>query len=62
MEYTSIYVDYGDTLWNIAERQKQSNEYYKKRDVRDIIADIKRVNNLSSSELQISQELRIPTI
>ena len=62
IEYVSVYVDYGDTLWKIAENQKETNDYYKKRDVRDIISDIKKVNNLKSSDLYVEQELKIPTI
>lgn len=62
VEYVSVYVDYGDTLWGIAQKQKETNDYYKKRDVRDIIADIKKVNNLNSGDLYIAQELKIPTL
>lgn len=62
VEYVSVYVDYGDTLWKIAETQKEINDYYKKRDIRDIISDIKKVNNLNSSDLYVAQELKIPTI
>ena len=61
LEYKSIYVDYGDTLWKIAEEQKESNEYYKKKDIRDIIYDIKKLNNLTSSDIYVAQELKIPT-
>lgn len=61
VEYASVYVDYGDTLWKIAQKQKEVNDYYKKKDVRDIIADIKKVNNLSSSDIYVAQELKVPT-
>lgn len=62
VEYVSIYVDYGDTLWEIAEKQKTTNDYYKRRDIRDIISDIKKINNLNSGDLYVAQELKIPTI
>ncbi len=62
VEYTSICVDYGDTLWKIAEKQQKTNDYYKDKDVRYIIADIKKVNNLSSSNIYVEQELKVPTI
>lgn len=62
VEYISIYVDYGDTLWNIAKTQQRTNEYYKDKDVRYIISDIKKVNNLSTSDIYVEQELKIPTV
>lgn len=61
LEYTTICVDHGDTLWKIAEEQKENNKYYKKKDVRDIVYDIKKVNNLNSSDIYVAQELKVPT-
>ena len=55
-------VDDGDTLWNIAKTQQRTNEYYKDKDVRYIISDIKKVNNLSTSDIYVEQELKIPTV
>ena len=62
IEYTSLYVDYGDTLWSIASRLQKTNNYYKEKDIRYIIYDIKKINNLNSSDVYIAQELKIPTI
>lgn len=59
-EYKTVYVEEGDTLWNIANREKQKNKYYENKDVRDIVQDIKKVNNLKISNLDIGQELLIP--
>ena len=62
VKYTTFYVAQGDTLWNIAENLQNSNKYYKNKDVRDIIANIKSINNLESSNLYVNQTLKIPTI
>lgn len=59
--YKSIYVESGDTLWSIASNL-QSEDYYKNKDVRYIIQDLKSINNLKSSNLSINQELKIPTV
>lgn len=60
-KYKTIYISDGDTLWNIAISEKENNEYYKNKDVRDIVQSIKNVNNLSVSNLRVNQKLLIPT-
>lgn len=62
VEYREVYVSSGDTLWSIAKSEQESNNYYKGKDVREIIFDIKKVNNLSSSDLVINQKLLIPSL
>lgn len=59
-KYKTIYVTSGETLWEIAEIEQQKNSYYHDKDVRDIIQNIKKVNNLKVSNLKIGQELKIP--
>ena len=61
ISYSKTYIQVGDTLWNIAEEQQSKNKYYKDKEIREIIRDIKKVNNLKSSSLSIGQELKIPT-
>ena len=61
-KYKKIYINDGDTLWNIAIAEKEKNEYYKDKDVRYIVQNIKKVNNLSVSNLKVNQELLIPII
>ena len=61
-QYKTICVSSGDTLWNIASSESNLNGYYKNRDVRYIINDIIKENNLVSSNLAINQKLKIPTI
>lgn len=61
VSYKTVSVLNGDTLWDIAKEEKKNNEYYQNRDIRDIIYDIKKINNLESSNLAINQCLKIPT-
>jgi len=62
VEYTKFYVASGDTLWTIAEDLQLNNDYYKNKDIRDIICDLKDINNLESSSIYAQQELMIPII
>lgn len=58
-DYKTVPVSSGDTLWTIAEFEKENNDYYKNKDIREIIYEIKKINNLDSSNLIIGQELKI---
>lgn len=58
--YKTEYVVNGDTLWSIATSEKNSNSYYKNKDIRSIVTDIKYINNLNSSELVEGMKLKIP--
>lgn len=52
--YKVVVVKQGETLWNIA-------KYYKKNmDIRESIYEIKKVNNLTNSEIFVGNELKIP--
>lgn len=62
IEYKTIYVANGDSLWSIAKMEVNSNEYYFDKDVRDVVENLKRINHLSDTSLKIGQELQIPTI
>lgn len=61
-KYKTIYVKSGDTLWSIALDMQANNPYYKGKDVRYIISNLKEVNNLSNSMVYTNQELQIPII
>lgn len=60
--YREIYTASGDTLWTLAKQEAKENLYYANKDVRYIIKDIQKVNNLSSSEISVGQKLIIPSI
>jgi len=58
-----LYISDGDTLWNIALNEKESNAYYEQKDVRDIVYEIKKMNNIdNSSTLMVGQRLVINTL
>lgn len=61
-EYREVYVSKGDTLWDIAKSEQENNEYYKGKDIREIIYDIKKVNNLTNAELSVNQKILIPNL
>ena len=60
--YKTITVNKGDTLWSIASYEQEENRYYKDEDIRNIIYNIKKVNNLKSSDLSEKQNLKIPIV
>lgn len=62
ISYKEVYTSAGDTLWEIAKEEAKGNEYYSNKDVRYIIKDLKRINNLENSELVIGQKILIPNI
>ncbi len=45
----------GDSLWSVAQRIAPQN------DPREVIAQIRRLNDLEGSELQVGQQLLLPT-
>lgn len=61
LSYKKVYVLSGETLWSIAKEEQTDNAYYYEKDIRDIMQDIKRINNLKSSSLKANQLLEIPT-
>lgn len=58
--YKTIYTEEGDTLWNIANIEKENNSHYKNKDIRYIVNDIKQTNNLQISDLKVGQKLLVP--
>ena len=62
INYKEIFVCPGDTLWNIAKYEKNNNTYFENKDLRDIVDEIKYLNNLNSSGLNVGDKLCIPEI
>ena len=60
LEYKTIYVCSGDTLWSISADLQSTNDYYKGKDVRDIIENLVKLNNLDSKTIYAGQELVVP--
>jgi len=61
VNYKTVSVSNGDTLWSIAKLEKEENSFYEGRDVRDIVQEIKKINNLGTANLKVNQTLEIPT-
>lgn len=61
-EYKTIFVKSGDTLWSIASDMQENNSYYKGKDIRYIIGDLREINELNNSMVYVNQELQIPAI
>ena len=63
IKYETISVSAGDTLWSIAKFEQINNKYFKNYDIRDIIYQIKYINNLENNGiLMVGDTLKIPTI
>ncbi len=53
-EYKMVEIQYGDTLWDIADRYKGDIE------IRKFLFEIKKVNKLDTSDIYIGDMIRIP--
>ena len=62
VKYKKVSVSSGDTLWNIAKYEKSNNSYFENKDIRYIVDKIKYINHLSNSNINVGDELSIPTI
>ena len=51
----SVYVKPGDTLWSIASEHNET-----KKDVRKLIRDIQRLNEMENAVIQVGDEIIIP--
>ena len=61
VEYKNRVISRGETLWSISVDEQKNNEYFKNEDIRKIIFEIRKINNLSDNELYEGLELKIPT-
>ena len=55
----TIYTNKGDTLWNIALKEKENNNYYKDKNIREIVYDIKQINDMQDSIILSGEALKI---
>ena len=62
INYIEFTVSSNDTLWKIANIVKENNINYNNKDVREIIFEIKQINNLKNSNLYNNQVITIPEI
>lgn len=55
IKYIEVYVQDGDTIWNIAKQYVSNN-----RDIRDLIYEIGQINNLKDYNIYPGDIIRIP--
>ena len=58
----TISISNGETLWTIAKKEIENNNFYENKSIREVIYNIKKVNNLENSYIYEGQELIIPYI
>lgn len=62
INYKNEYIITGDTLWSIAQKEAKENIYYKNKDIRDIVRDIKKINHLQDGNIYDGQQIKIPIV
>ena len=60
VSYKTIFTSKGDTLWSIAENEINNNNYYSNEDIRKVVFELKKINNLDTNILSEGTELKIP--
>lgn len=60
VSYKTIFTSKGDTLWSIAENEISNNNYYSNEDIRKVVFEIKKINNLDTNIISEGTELKIP--
>ena len=58
--YKEDYIYSGDTLWSISKNEIENNKYFENKDIRDVISELKNINNLSESNLKVGEKIKIP--
>lgn len=58
--YKEDYIYSGDTLWNISKKEIQNNKYFEGKDIREVVSELKYINNLSESNLKVGEKIKIP--
>lgn len=59
-KYKEEYISYGDTLWDIAQKEVENNKYFENKDIREVVSSIKNLNNLNNTNLKEGQKILIP--
>lgn len=58
-EFKEYTISSGEVLWDIAEEELKNNPYYEGDEVRQIIYEIEKDNNIKSNQLQPGQVIKI---
>lgn len=62
IRYFEAYINNGDTLWSIASEQAQTNQYFRNKDIRNIVQELKEINNISNENLNVGRKILIPIL
>ena len=60
VEYKNRIVSRGETLWSLSKDEQENNKYFENEDIRKIIFEIRKINELPNNELYEGLELKIP--
>ena len=60
IKYRIDYISKGETLWDIANKEGKENSYYKNVDIREIIYDLREINNLGNGYIHEGDKIKIP--
>lgn len=58
--YREDYIYSGDTLWSISKNEIQNNRYFKNKDIREVVSELKNINNFSEVNLEVGKKIKIP--
>lgn len=58
--YKENYIYSGDTLWSISKNEIENNKYFENKDIRDVVSELKYLNNLNQSDLKVGEKIVIP--
>lgn len=61
IKYETRRIYSGDTLWSISEQESINNKYFKDKDIRYIVNEIKKINNLTNCNITEGDIIKIPT-
>jgi len=62
VKYKEVEIISGDTLWSIAREENRNNAYYEGKDVRLIVYEIDKLNNIGNNILREGDIIKVPTI
>ena len=58
--YREDYIYSGDTLWSISKNEIQNNRYFNNKDIREVVSELKNINNFSEVNLEVGKKIKIP--
>lgn len=58
--YKENYIYSGDTLWSIAKSEIKNNTYFKNKDIREVVNELEKINNLNNTILIEGEKIKIP--